>query len=115
MPKIKFVREKREVECEAGENLRKVAIREGIELYPGIHKVLNCRGLAQCAECRVLIKKGMENTSKPSLMERARTAMGFFNIGHEDEMRLSCQTKVNGDIDVETQPEFNWVGTAFGG
>ena len=41
-------------------------------------------------------------------------AVGFFNIGHEHEVRLSCQTTVHGDISVYTQPEFNWVGTAFG-
>ena len=115
MPKIRFVRENKEVECEEGENLRKVALREGIDLYPGIHRVLNCHGLAQCAECRVYIKQGMENTNKPGLLERGRTAAGFFNIGHEDEVRLSCQTKVYGDIEVYTQPEYNWVGKAFGG
>ena len=47
------------------------------------------------------------------MIERFRTAMGFFNIGHEHEVRLSCQTKVNGDIEVYTQPEFNWCGEAF--
>ena len=32
MPKVKFVREKKEVEVEPGANLRTVAINEGIEL-----------------------------------------------------------------------------------
>ena len=26
-------------------------------------------------------------------------------IGHEDQMRLSCQTLVNGDVDIVTQPD----------
>ncbi len=114
MPKIKFVREKQEIEVEEGANLRKEAIKAGIQLYPGIHKIANCHGFAQCGECRVYIKEGMENTGKQGFLERARMAVGYFNIGHEDEVRLACQTRVNGDIAVYTQPEFNWVGTSFG-
>jgi len=34
-------------------------------------------------------------------------------IGHEDEMRLSCQVRVNGDCSVETQPAMNWSGENF--
>jgi hypothetical protein len=34
-------------------------------------------------------------------------------IGHEDEMRLSCQARVNGDCTVETQPAMNWSGENF--
>jgi hypothetical protein len=30
-------------------------------------------------------------------------------------MRLSCQLQVNGDIEVETQPEMNWCGERFWG
>ncbi len=112
MPKIKFIRENREVECKPGENLRQVALREGIDLYPGIHKYLNCHGFAQCGECRVYVKEGMEHTSKPGLLERLRCRFSFFRIGHEDEVRLACQTSVNGDIEVYTRPEFNWCGQA---
>ena len=114
MPKITFVRENKEIEVEEGANLRKEAMKAGVQLYPGIHKIANCHGLGQCGECRVYIKEGMDNTSKPGFVERARMAVGFFNIGHEHEVRLSCQTKVHGDVTVYTQPEFNWVGTAFG-
>ena len=32
MPKIKFIREDREIEVEEGANLRKAAIKEGIQL-----------------------------------------------------------------------------------
>jgi hypothetical protein len=34
-------------------------------------------------------------------------------IGNEDTMRLSCQTKVYGDIEVETGPELNLFGENF--
>ena len=110
MPTIKFVREKKEVECERGANLRTVAKEHGIELYPGMSKYFNCRGFGHCGECRVHVKKGMDNLSKPGIQERLRVGMSFFRIGHEDEVRLACQLRVEGDIEVETQPEFNWFG-----
>ena len=37
MPKIKFIRENKEIEVEEGANLRKEAMKAGIQLYPGIH------------------------------------------------------------------------------
>lgn len=110
MPKIKFIRENKEVEVEEGANLRQAALKAKIQLYPGIHRFLNCHGLAQCGECRVHIKKGMENTTKPGFLERARARFSFFRIGHEDEVRLACQTRVLGDVEVYTRPEFNWCG-----
>lgn len=110
MPKVKFVREDVEIDVDEGANLRRAAIQHGVQLYPGIFRTFNCHGLGQCAECRVLIPRGMENTNKPNLIERVRGMLGFFRIGHEDDMRLACQTRVLGDIEVVTQPEFNWFG-----
>ncbi len=40
--------------------------------------------------------------------------LGFFSrIGHEEEMRLSCQTKVYGDCKVEARPDLNLHGEKF--
>jgi len=110
MPKITFTREGREIEVPEGANLRQAALAEGIQLYPGIKQYLNCHGFAQCGECRVYIKKGMENTSPKTFLEKLRIAVSWFKIGHEHEVRLACQTKVLGDIEVRTLPEFNWFG-----
>ena len=35
------------------------------------------------------------------------------SIGHEDEMRLSCQVQVNGDCTIETTPPLNLSGDNF--
>src|SRR5262249_11489032 len=35
------------------------------------------------------------------------------SVGHEDEMRLSCQVQVFGDCAIETRPAFNWSGENF--
>jgi 2Fe-2S ferredoxin len=112
MPIVKFLKEKKEVQCEAGANLREVAQANGVEVYQGISKTLNCGGRSTCGTCLVHIKKGMDNCSPPGLLEKARFAVSFLNIGHEDEARLSCQVIVNGDIEVQTTPAFNWSGEA---
>ncbi|MGQ0635533.1 MAG: ferredoxin [Planctomycetaceae bacterium] len=119
MPRIKFVKEKREIEVEPGANLRTAALKEGIPLYPGLHKYVNCMGFGQCASCRVQIAKGLENVSPQGFFERLRLLLGpitfFARLGHEKDLRLACQTRVNGDIEVETQPEVNWHGERFWG
>ena len=113
MPTITFTSEKKEIQVPAGANLRTEALRAGVQLYPGVHKVLNCHGLGQCGSCRVLITKGMENVSGKGFMESARLAVSLAYIGNEQSMRLACQTKVNGDITVETKPPLNLFGDNF--
>ena len=136
MPTVRFAKENREIEVPSGENLRQAAINAGVNLYSGgdgvvagLQKnVLNCHGFGQCGLCRVLITKGMENTSRMGIIERARfrsplptpvTPLGIdplpcmAYIGQEDEMRLACQTKVEGDIEVETHPALNLFGENF--
>jgi ferredoxin len=112
-----FVKEKKEIDVPAGANLREEARKAGIAVYAGIDRYLNCRGLGLCGTCRVLIKKGMENLSPRSFMERVNLNLHpltmFARIGHEDEMRLSCQVRVLGDCTVETTPEMNWSGETF--
>ena len=117
MPKVVFVNEKQEIDVPAGSNLREAARKAGISVYKGLDRYLNCRGLGLCGTCRVLVKKGMENLSPRTLMERinfnTHPLTMFARIGHEDEMRLSCQVKVLGDCTVETQPAQNWSGENF--
>ena len=110
MPKITFTREKKEIECEEGANLREVAIKSGVKLYPGMKKYLNCQGKSFCGECRVHVQKGMENLGPKPFMERFRIALSWFKFGNEDKVRLACQSRVLGDVEILTQPEFNWFG-----
>jgi ferredoxin len=131
MPTIKFIKEKKEIQVPAGSNLRKEAIKAGINLYPGINgfgaavnKVVNCHGLGACGTCRVNIVKGMENASPMGTYEKLRfkgmtipepiaLSACFAYIGHEDTMRLACMTTVNGDMEVETGPDLNLFGNNF--
>ena len=45
MPTITFASEKKEIQVPAGANLRAEALRAGVQLYPGVHRFLNCNGL----------------------------------------------------------------------
>jgi ferredoxin len=117
MPKVTFVKEKTEIEVPVGSNLRQEARKAGIEVYRGLERYLNCRGLGLCGTCKVLVKKGMENLNKKTLMERinmnAHPMTMLALLGNEDEMRLACQVQVNGDCTIETTPAFNWSGENF--
>jgi ferredoxin len=104
MPKVKFVNENREIEVPAGANLRAEALKAGIPIYRGLNKYINCFGHGTCGTCRVLVKKGMENLSPKGRMERITLWRMLATIGHEDEMRLSCQCSVNGDCEIVTRP-----------
>jgi len=118
MPIVKFVKEKKEIEVPTGANLRKEALRAGVALYPGVHKVLNCHGLSNCGSCRVNITQGIENAgtawSAPwNKLEKIRLGMSLAYIGNEATMRLACQVSVDGDMSVETQPPLNLYGENF--
>src|SRR5882762_1770563 len=94
MPKIVFVNEKKEIEVPEGANLREEARKAGIQVYKGVNRYLNCVGHGTCGTCRVLVKKGMENLSTKGRLERFTLFRMFSTVGHEDEMRLSCQVQV---------------------
>jgi ferredoxin len=126
MPIVNFVNEKKQVDVPVGANLRKEAMKAGVKLYNGVNgygatlnEVVNCHGLGHCGTCRVLITKGMENTSPMSPMEKLTfnfnplTPALFAFIGNEDKMRLACCTNVTGDIDVVTRPPLNLTGESF--
>src|SRR5271170_7667835 len=112
MPKVKFTKEKKEIEVPEGANLRLSMIENGIPVYRGIHQknYANCGGKGSCGTCRVCIKDGDERASPKGPWERIRSALAWWMIGHEHEVRLACQTQVQGDMTVEATPEFNWYG-----
>lgn len=113
MPKVTFVKEKQEIEVDEGANLRQAALKAGIQVYAGLSRYLNCFGNGTCGTCRVLVKKGMENLNPKTTMEKFTLFHMLATVGHEKEMRLSCQCTVKGDCSIETTPTFNWSGENF--
>ena len=120
MPTIKFVNEKKEIQVPEGTNLRQAALGSGIGLYNGINgfgaklnEIFNCHGLGTCGDCAVLITKGIDNASPRGTWEQLRMKVSLAYVGHEDTMRLACQTHVNGDMEVVTKPDLNLFGENF--
>jgi ferredoxin len=117
MPKVTVINEKKDIEVPAGANLRDELRKHGVEVYPGMACYLNCFGHGMCGTCKVHVKKGMENLSPRSAFEKFNMSFHpmtmLASIGHEEELRLSCQCSVNGDCSVETQPEMNLSGETF--
>jgi len=100
MPVIRFLRENRDVECYPGENLREVALREGIGLY-GVKGILgNCGGCGQCITCFVEIPDGCSSALS------ARTGVEDLKLRRRpDTWRLACQALVNDSLVVITRPQ----------
>ncbi|MEY4431856.1 MAG: hypothetical protein RLZZ533_1792 [Cyanobacteriota bacterium] len=101
MPVIRFVREGRDVECYPGENLREVALREGIELY-GLKGMLgNCGGCGQCITCFV----DVVGESSPGSLS-GRTAVEEQKLRRRPQSwRLACQSLVQQSLLVLTKPQ----------
>lgn len=101
MPVIRFLRENRDVECYPGENLREVALREGIGLY-GLKGILgNCGGCGQCITCFVEIP---DDTSAAALS--ARTEVEEQKLRRRPtSWRLACQALVQQSLVVITRPQ----------
>ena len=131
MPTITFVNEKKEIQVPEGANLRKEALKVGVNLYHGfngtgasLNKIFNCHGLGLCGTCRVLITKGMENTNPMTIREKMKFKTPIPTpipdplpclayIGNEDTMRLACCVKVRGDMTVLTNPQVDLFGENF--
>ena len=101
MPVIRFVREGRDVECYPGENLREVALREGVELYGLKGRLGNCGGCGQCITCFV----DVVGESSPGSLS-GRTAVEEQKLRRRPQSwRLACQSLVQQSVIVLTKPQ----------
>ena len=92
---------RRDVECYPGENLREVALREGIELYGLKGQLGNCGGCGQCITCFVSVVDG-DNADALT----ARTAVEDSKLRRRpQEWRLACQALVEKSVMVLTRPQ----------
>jgi ferredoxin len=101
MPVIRFLREGCDVECYPGENLREVALREGIQLY-GLKGTLgNCGGCGQCITCFVEVADDATGSALS-----ARTAVEDQKLRRRPQgWRLACQALVQHSVVVLTRPQ----------
>ncbi len=107
MPVIRFLREGRDVECFPGENLREVALREGVELYGLKGQLGNCGGCGQCITCFV----DVVDEAAPGALS-GRTPVEERKLRRRPQTwRLACQALVERSLVVLTRPQ---VGLADG-
>jgi ferredoxin len=100
MPVIRFLRENRDAQCYPGENLRDVALREGIELYGLKGRLGNCGGCGQCITCFVDVEGASPTAlSSPTAVEVQKLRR------RPHTWRLACQTLVQESLVVITRPQ----------
>jgi len=91
VPKVRFLREKVEVEVPEGTSIleasRKCGAPEGDR----------CGGVCACSTCHVYVVRGFDSTSEIE-DEEADILDKAFDVRMES--RLGCQAKIHGDIDV---------------
>jgi ferredoxin len=97
MPIVTFEKENKTVICNAGTNLRQLARANGVELYSGAWKLLNCRGNGLCSKCEVEIPIA-ENLGARSNMEEIQLK------GRPLIRRLACQVVIHGNMSVRSHP-----------
>ncbi|MFB6157390.1 MAG: 2Fe-2S iron-sulfur cluster-binding protein [Haloferacaceae archaeon] len=99
MPTVGF--RGREIECERGAVLRDVLLDAGETPHNGAADLANCRGHGTCGTCAVAVDG---ETTAPTTAERVRLSVP----PHDPDggLRLACQTRVLGDLDVEKHPGF---------
>lgn len=97
MPLITFEKEGKTIACNAGINLRKLAKKNGISVYTGLKKLLNCHGDGLCGTCEVEIISA-ENLSPRTRMEEVQLK------DKPLQRRLACQVTVHGDMLIRTHP-----------
>ncbi len=104
MPKVSFLNEVITVDAEKGKSILEVAQSAGVNLFEGFWADywdrwlgLWCSGSGRCpgAGCRVWVVRG--DVSPRTLKERIRPT-------HRGAIRLACQARVVGDVEVRTQP-----------
>lgn len=57
----------------------------------------SCGGCASCGDCVIIVKEGAQNLSEQTFEEKRLLG----NVFHITKERLSCQTKVTGDITID--------------
>ena len=84
-----------EIAVGRGRNLRKVLMEAGLTPHNGHAGWLNCRGFGTCGTCAVAVEG---QVSAPTRRERWR--LGFPPHERDRGLRLACQCRVEGDVEV---------------
>ena len=62
----------------------------------------SCGGKGKCTTCKIIVKKGWENLDSLTTPEKRYLIQGHL----QSSERLSCQTKIRGDITISAPEEY---------
>jgi ferredoxin len=96
MSAFKVIYDNQMIKVSGGDNLRLSLLKKGLSPYNKKAKYLNCRGLGSCGTCSVRITGDVSPMTK---MEKWRLGFPPHRIG--SGLRLACQVKVLGDLEVK--------------
>lgn len=98
MPKVSFSQANQVFEVPEGFTILEVALNNDIDLEH------NCGGNCACSTCHVVVQQGFDNLSP-----RTEEEQDMLNEaeGLTQTSRLSCQSKIYGDIQVEIPSSSN--------
>ncbi|MDD9939274.1 MAG: 2Fe-2S iron-sulfur cluster-binding protein [Myxococcales bacterium] len=96
MPKVRFLKERLEVDVPDGTTILQAAVKAGAPEGD------RCGGVCACSTCHVYVVKGFDDTSEIEdeefdILDKA------FDVRMES--RLGCQAKIHGDVDVVISDE----------
>lgn len=82
-------------ECNRGANLRRVLLENDVDLYSPRAKYINCMGIGTCGTCAVAIEG---EVSEVNWRDRSRRSLPPHDV--DKPLRLACQTRVLGDVEI---------------
>jgi ferredoxin len=101
VPTITFVRQNKQIEVPEGDTVRYPALENDMPVYCGLWKFANCHGNGLCGTDRVSVSPS-SNISPRTFMERFWLRN---DLKKDPNVRLACQTRVFGDVNVNTRCE----------
>src|SRR5882757_4136348 len=96
MPRVRFLKEKLEVEVPEGTSILEASRKAGAPQGD------RCGGVCACSTCHVYVVRGLDQLSEVE-DEEADILDKAFDVRMES--RLGCQAKIKGDIDVVISDE----------
>ena len=91
MPKIKFIKNKPDIEVAVGANLMQSLLDAGLPVAS------SCNGDGVCSKCRLRVIENPKHLSEPNDTELI--LMDQNSLGKD--LRISCQVEVLGDVTVD--------------
>ena len=84
------------IECDEDENLRRVLLAAKAPLYNGLARQMHCRGIGTCGTCAIEVTGPV---SEMTTIEKWR--LSFPPHKTDSGLRLACQCRVLGDIEIK--------------